>query len=86
MLPIRCFSCRHPLNHYTEYMALLDAGESFRDALTRAGFHRYCCRRMVLTYVEQLDSLLLRYETKDVRNDNYTKTTTVKHKQFVRAN
>jgi len=52
MIPIRCYTCNKVTGHlgkkYDELLITMDAGK----ALDELGLSRYCCRRIMLTYVD----------------------------------
>ncbi len=53
MLDVRCYTCGKVIGHmwrrYKEFLQTVTRNE----ALNRLGLKRYCCRRMLLTYVDQ---------------------------------
>eukprot|EP00808_Paulinella_micropora_P013051 g41753.t1 len=59
IIPIRCFTCGKVVgNKWEQFLAILQAGNSVCDALNMVELQRYCCRRMVLTHVDLIDTLL----------------------------
>ena len=59
IIPIRCFTCGKVVgNLWERYQALLDQGTPIADALDQLRLERYCCRRMLMTHVNQIDQLL----------------------------
>ena len=59
IIPIRCFTCGKVVgNKWEKYQELLNKGVERNDALDQLGLKRYCCRRMLLTHVNQIDQLL----------------------------
>ncbi len=69
IIPIRCFTCGKVIgNKWGRFLSLQEDGKSPKEALDELGLKRYCCRRMLLTHVDHMDSLLV-YEsqtTKDI--------------------
>ena len=69
IIPVRCFTCGKVTgNKWDRFNSLQEEGKSPKEALDELGLKRYCCRRMLLTHVDQMDSLLM-YEsqtTKDI--------------------
>lgn len=58
IIPVRCFTCGKVIaDKYHQYRQLLEE-YSEAEALTALGFERYCCRRMLLTYVDFSETLL----------------------------
>jgi len=64
IVPVRCFTCGKVVgNKWDKYQALLSSGVSAKQALDDLGLSRYCCRRMLLTHVEIIDTLLMYPQT-----------------------
>jgi DNA-directed RNA polymerase subunit N len=60
IIPVRCFTCGKPIGHLWEgYQAKVSKGENPGKIMDALGLERYCCRRMLLTNAELIDSLLL---------------------------
>ncbi|ETA68905.1 MAG: DNA-directed polymerase subunit [Methanolobus sp.] len=58
MLPVRCFSCGKVVsNVWEEYKQRVAEGEDAAAVLDDLGVVRYCCRRMILSHVELVDTL-----------------------------
>jgi len=56
--PIRCFTCGGVVGHaYDEYKELIKE-KSPQEALDILGFDRFCCRRMFLSHVELIESVM----------------------------
>jgi DNA-directed RNA polymerase I, II, and III subunit RPABC5 len=59
IIPVRCFSCGKVIgNKWKEYSLLKESGEDCQDILDKLKLTRYCCRRMLLTHIELINSLL----------------------------
>ncbi|TPX32143.1 hypothetical protein SmJEL517_g04674 [Synchytrium microbalum] len=59
IIPVRCFSCGKVIgNKWEQFLALVKADKTEREALDELGLKRYCCRRMVLTHVDLIEKLL----------------------------
>ncbi|MCR4368603.1 MAG: DNA-directed RNA polymerase subunit N [archaeon] len=59
MVPVRCFSCGKVIgNDYEKFKERTQKGESAEKVLDDLGVKRYCCRRMVFSHVDFMDTLL----------------------------
>ncbi|MCJ7443689.1 MAG: DNA-directed RNA polymerase subunit N [Methanotrichaceae archaeon] len=57
MIPIRCFSCGKVIAHvWGEYRNRIKT-EPPAKVLDNLGIEKYCCRRMLLSHVEIVDTL-----------------------------
>ena len=69
IIPVRCFTCGKVIgNKWGSFQTRQAEGMSPKEALDALGLKRYCCRRMLLTHVDNMDALLI-YEsqtTKDI--------------------
>ena len=62
MFPVRCFSCGKVVgNKYETYKYMLRQNKTSQEVLDLLNISRYCCRRVFLTHVEdmQLNYMLL---------------------------
>lgn len=60
IIPIRCFTCGKVVaNKWERYKLRIKAGEKEGDVLDDMGMRRYCCRRMFLGQVDNIDKVLL---------------------------
>ncbi len=58
IIPIRCWSCGKPIAHLWEaYQERVKKGEDTKKVLDDLGADRYCCRCMLLTHVDLLDTV-----------------------------
>ena len=61
LLPIRCITCGKVLaDKWSRYEAMIEAGESYENALNKLGLNRICCRlrmRNPFKYAEKVDAL-----------------------------
>ena len=63
LIQIRCYTCGKIIGHvYEEYKTRVDTGENPATVLDELGLTRYCCRRMIVTYVEVLAETM-QYQT-----------------------
>lgn len=59
IIPIRCFTCgRLVADRWEEYSRRVRQGEDPTVVLDSMGLKRYCCRRMLLSHVDIIDSVL----------------------------
>ena len=59
IIPIRCYSCGKVVAHLWEpYVRLLDEDFTENEALDALGLVRYCCRRMIMTHIDQIDNMM----------------------------
>lgn len=64
IIPVRCYTCGKVVgNKWPSYQRLLTEGMDNGEAMTTLGLKRYCCRRMILTHVDQMDEMLQYEET-----------------------
>ncbi|MEM2933710.1 MAG: DNA-directed RNA polymerase subunit N [Halobacteria archaeon] len=57
MIPVRCFTCGKVIsNVWDEYKRRMQEGEPPGKVLDELGITRYCCRRMLLSHVEFIDT------------------------------
>jgi DNA-directed RNA polymerase I, II, and III subunit RPABC5 len=75
LFPVRCFTCNKVVACFEEsFNSLIDEGKTIGDALNLLNIRRYCCRRMFLGYVNNIDKLILYSESDDTtKNPNTTK-------------
>ena len=65
IIPVRCFTCGQVIgDKYSKYQDLLASEYQEKDAMDALGLTRYCCRRMLLTYVD-FSEMLLRFNAAD---------------------
>ena len=58
MVPVRCFTCGNVIGeHYEEYKERTEAGEDAEEVLDDLGIERYCCRRMLVTHRDLVDTV-----------------------------
>lgn len=63
-IPVRCFSCGKVIaNKYEKYLELLQSGKTIYEALNTLGLTRYCCRQILMTYVDNTDTFM-KYQIK----------------------
>ncbi len=56
--PVRCFTCGAVIGHLYEDYKKLEKEKSPEVALDELGVHRYCCRRMFLSHVDLVDTIV----------------------------
>jgi len=59
MVPVRCFTCGNVIGeHYEEYNERVEEeGEEAEEVLDDLGVERYCCRRMLVTHKDLVDTV-----------------------------
>ncbi|MGQ9468276.1 MAG: DNA-directed RNA polymerase subunit N [Nitrososphaerales archaeon] len=63
LIPVRCFTCGALIgDKYEEFVKKVKEGEESNKVLDKIGIKRYCCRRMFLSNVNIIDSILPYYE------------------------
>ncbi len=58
-IPVRCFTCGKIVGNLWRKYEIYKLSYSVEDALSKVGLERACCRKMLLTHVDQTDNLLL---------------------------
>ena len=59
IIPIRCFTCGKEISSlYNKYETLVNNGIARIKALETLQFNRMCCRRMILSHVQTIDTVL----------------------------
>ncbi len=55
IIPVRCFTCGKIIaDKWEPFNQRIREGENPKDVLDDLGLNRYCCRRMILTYINLL--------------------------------
>ena len=58
IIPIRCFSCGKPVGHLWEpYQEKVKAGADKKKTLDELGVARYCCRGILLSHIDLIDTV-----------------------------
>ncbi|NVM30198.1 MAG: DNA-directed RNA polymerase subunit N [Candidatus Helarchaeota archaeon] len=58
IIPIRCFTCGKVVaDKWEPFNKRIREGEDPKAVLDDLGLNRYCCRRMILTYINLLDDI-----------------------------
>lgn len=66
LIPIRCYSCGKVTgDKWENYQKMLSEGVSIKDALDKLGLKRYCCRRILMTHIDNFDDVLEYHDYKD---------------------
>ncbi|MFW9801467.1 MAG: DNA-directed RNA polymerase subunit N [Candidatus Thorarchaeota archaeon] len=59
IIPIRCFTCgKLVADKYEQFKRQVRQGEDPAAVLDSLGLHRYCCRRMLLSHIDIIDSFM----------------------------
>lgn len=59
IIPIRCFTCGKPIaSEYEEFKKRVDAGENAKEVMDSLGVKRYCCRRMLISQADLLETVM----------------------------
>ena len=57
IIPIRCWSCGKPVAHLWEnFQERVEKGEDKKKILNELGLERYCCRAMLLSHVDLIET------------------------------
>ena len=58
IIPIRCFTCNKVIaNKWITYEHLVKKGEDHKEIFKKIGLERYCCKRMMLSNVDNQEEL-----------------------------
>jgi len=58
IIPIRCFTCGKVIaDKWEPFDQRTKAGENPKAVLDDLGLTRYCCRRMILTYINLINDI-----------------------------
>ena len=58
IIPIRCFTCGKVIaDKWEPFDQRTKAGENPKEVLDELGVTRYCCRRMLLTYINLINDI-----------------------------
>ncbi|MCP8313051.1 MAG: DNA-directed RNA polymerase subunit N [archaeon] len=72
LIPVRCFTCGALIaDRYEEFVKKVKEGEEPGKVLDKIGIKRYCCRRIFLSNVNIVDSILPYYEVLAERQAEY---------------
>lgn len=59
IIPVRCFTCgKLVADKYEQFKRQVRQGEDPAVVLDGLGLHRYCCRRMLLSHIDIIDSFM----------------------------
>ena len=59
IIPVRCFTCgKLVADKYDQFKRQVRQGEDQAVGLDNLGLHRYCCRRMLLSHIDIIDSFM----------------------------
>lgn len=59
IIPIRCFTCGKVVaDKFEQFKAEIQRGEDPAEVLDKLGLTRYCCRRMLLSHIDIIDSFM----------------------------
>jgi DNA-directed RNA polymerase I, II, and III subunit RPABC5 len=69
IIPVRCYTCGKVIgNKWEPYQNMLKKDLTPGEALDKLNLKKYCCRRIILTHVDIIDSLLKYVDVQN--NDN----------------
>ncbi len=58
MVPVRCFTCGKPVSqNWEEYAERVAEGEDAEEVLDDLDVDRYCCRRMLVSHKQLVDTV-----------------------------
>jgi DNA-directed RNA polymerase subunit N len=59
IIPVRCFTCGKVVaDKFEQFKRELQQNEDPAEILDRLGLQRYCCRRMLLSHIDIIDSFM----------------------------
>ncbi len=59
IIPVRCFTCGKVVaDKFEQFKRQVRDGEDPATVLDSLGLHRYCCRRMLLSHIDIIDSFM----------------------------
>lgn len=59
IIPVRCFTCGKVVgDKYEKFQEAIRQEEDPAVVLDKLGLHRYCCRRMLLSHIDIIDSFM----------------------------
>lgn len=59
MPPVRCFTCGAVIgDKFEDFKTKVAAGRKAGAVLDELGVKRYCCRRMILSYLDIVDEVI----------------------------
>ena len=59
IIPVRCFTCGKVVaDKYEQFRREVRQGEDPAVVLDKLSLHRYCCRRMLLSHIDVIDSFM----------------------------
>lgn len=59
IIPVRCFTCGKVVaDKFEQFKRELQQNEDPAEILDRLGLKRYCCRRMILSHIDIIDSFM----------------------------
>ena len=59
LIPVRCFSCNTVISRkYNMYKFLKEQGMESTEIFEKLKIKRYCCKRMLLSHKDFIDSML----------------------------
>ena len=59
IIPVRCFTCGKVVaDKFEQFKRQVRDGEDPTVVLDNLGLHRYCCRRMLLSHIDIIDSFM----------------------------
>ncbi|MGB9659134.1 MAG: DNA-directed RNA polymerase subunit N [Nitrososphaerales archaeon] len=72
LIPVRCFTCGSLIgDKYEEFVKKVKEGEDPGKALDKIGVNRYCCRRILLSNVNVIDSTIPYFEVLAERHSEF---------------
>jgi DNA-directed RNA polymerase subunit N len=72
LIPVRCFTCGSLIgDKYEEFVKRVKEGEDPGKALDKIGVKRYCCRRILLSNVNVIDSTIPYFEVLAERHSEF---------------
>jgi len=61
LIPVRCFSCNKVIGSKYELYKTYLKDHSKEDALELLNLKRYCCKRMIISHIDDIPEKVIKY-------------------------
>lgn len=59
LIPCRCYTCNKVIGDlWNKYLEYLKNGLSEKEAMDKLGLKRFCCRRMIFSHADIINSII----------------------------